>query len=105
MSNYALTDNVKDEFRFDIRGKVYAMRYPTTQEIQSIQEISSRIEEAQESKNLDEVKELSSQLEEKMYEFITPIDHDLPVKEALKTENTRVMRNFNHMVKTELSIQ
>ena len=105
MSNYNLTDNVQDSFTFDIDGKRYSFRYPTTAEIEEAQTLSTKIEEAQKEEREDELKEATKRLEGFIYAFISPEGHDMPVQEALKSENIRVMRNFNRMVKTELSIQ
>lgn len=105
MSNYNLSDNVQDSFTFDISGKKYSFRYPTTAEIENAQELSTKIEEAQKEEREEELTKATQKLEDFIYGFITPVEHDTPVKEALKSENIRVMRNFNRMVKTELSIQ
>lgn len=105
MSNYNLSDNVNDTFNFEIRNLKFTMRYPLTDEIESVQEITSQVREAEEANRNDEVKELTQKLESILYGFITPQGHETDIKEALKKENIRVMRNFNTMIKTELSIQ
>lgn len=104
-SNYALTDNVNESFTFDLRGKKYVMRYPITEETDKLRDIPARIQEAQDKNDSDEVDRLNNELEQTLYSFITPEGHDTPIKEALAKENIRVMRNFNIMIKTELSIQ
>lgn len=105
MSNYNLSDNVQDNFTFELRDKKYVMRYPITEEVENIQSLTALIEEAATAKNDDEVKSLSNQLEGVLYGFITPEGHDVPIKKALQKENIRVMRNFNKMIRTELAIQ
>ena len=104
-NNYALTDNVNEGFTFDLRGNKYFMRYPITEEVEKLQEVSAKVQEAQKNDDSDEVKRLNSELEDFIYGFITPEGHQTPIKEALAKENIRVMRNFNTMIKTELSIQ
>ena len=104
MSTYRdLTDNVDENFPFMLRGKKYEMRYPKTRELEAIQEINDRYEEMDPS--TPEAKELAKTLSGAMYEFIDPVDHDLDIKEALKDENTQVLRKFHFMIKTELAVQ
>jgi hypothetical protein len=104
-THYNPTDNVDDNFTFEIRGKKYVMRYPITEEVEEVQNISAKLQKAQDDNNTDEIKKLSDSLEAYLYGFITPEGHETPIKEALRKENIRVMRNFNTMIKTELSIQ
>lgn len=104
MSNYNLSDNVNDGFNFELRGNKYTMRYPITEEVEQIQDITERLQAAQDAKDNDEAQKLSKQLEEYLYGFISPEGHDTPIREALLKENIKVMKNFNTMIKTELSI-
>lgn len=104
MSTYNLSDNVQDTFTFELRGKKYVMRYPRTEEVEQVQAIMAEHEEAREKKDEDAVKAANNRLEDYLYGFITPEGHETPIKEALQKENVRVMRNFNKMIKTELSI-
>lgn len=105
MATYNLSDNVQDTFNFVLRDKKYAMRYPRTDEIEQIQDLTVDLQEAQDSKDNALVTKLSGELEDKLYEFISPEGHEVSIKEALSKENIRVMRNFNTMIKTELAIQ
>jgi hypothetical protein len=104
MSNYDLSDNVDETFPFQVEGKKYVMRYPLTSEVDKIQDFSAKIEEATKEERTDEAKELGDKLQDFIYNFITPVDHEEPIKEVLERQNVRVMRNFNRMMKTELSI-
>jgi hypothetical protein len=104
-NSYALTDNVEDTFPFEIRDKKYVMRYPITEEVEEVKALSNKITEAQEKDDKDEVAKLNDKLENFIYSFISPEGHDTPVKDALAKENIRVMRNFNTMIKAELSLQ
>ena len=105
MSNYKLDDGVADYFNFELFNKKFRMKYPITSEVESIQELSAKIEDAQAENRKDEVKGLSTEMEDILYGFIEPVEHDTPIREVLKSANLRVMRNFNTMIKTELSIQ
>lgn len=105
MSNYIIDKDVQDYFSFELQGKKYNMRYPITAEVEDIQDLSGKIEEAQKEERKDEVKELTKKLEDYLYGLIEPVEHDTSIRDALKTANLRVMRNFNTMIKTELSIQ
>lgn len=104
MSNYNLSDNVQDSFGFELRGLRYSMRYPRTEEIEKVQDLMTKLSEAQDNKDTEEVARVNEQIESYLYDFISPEDHDMPIREALAKENIRVMRNFNKMIKTELSI-
>ena len=99
---YNLTDNVNDGFNFDIRGKVFFMKYPTTEEIE---ELNRMTEESKSSAKDGEVSlEENQKVQEYMYSFITPVDHDTPIRDAMKTENLKVLQRFNAMVKAEFSV-
>ena len=99
---YNLTDNVNDGFNFDVRGKVFFMKYPTTEEIE---ELNRMTEESKSSAKDGEVSlEENQKVQEYMYSFITPVDHDTPIRDAMKTENLKVLQRFNAMVKAEFSV-
>ena len=99
---YNLTDNVNDGFNFDVRGKVFFMKYPTTEEIE---ELNRMTEESKSSGTTSEVSlEDNQKVQEYMYSFISPVDHDTPIRDAMKTENLKVLQRFNAMVKAEFSV-
>jgi hypothetical protein len=104
MSTYNLSDNVNDSFEFDLRGKKYEMRYPTTGEIEDIQTLNVELEKATEAKDEARVKQANEKLEGALYGFIKPTGHETNIKEALKAENVMVLRNFNSMIRKELSL-
>lgn len=106
MSNYNLTDNVEDKFEFELRGKKYAMRYPITEEVEALQEKNNKLIEAQKAEKVDKelVAMLGDELEGFIYGFIEPIGHEEKIKDVLLKENVRVLRNFNTMIRTELSL-
>lgn len=104
---YILAENVDDGVGFDLRGKKYFLRYPVVSEIKEIQNITDRIDEAEKSRkeNPEVYEARSDELEDFLYGLISPVDHDEDIKEAIARENVRVYRNFNTMIKTELSLQ
>lgn len=104
---YNITDNVNDDFKFVVRDKRYAMRYPRTVEIEELQSLTEELQEASGLQKTDPeaYKDKLRSVEDYMYSFITPIEHDMPIRAALENENVVVMRNFNTMIKTELSLQ
>lgn len=104
MSNYNLSDNVSDSFEFQLRDKKYEMRYPTTQEIEDIQKLNKELEEATEAKDEARIERANELLEGALYGFIRPVNHEMKIKEALRAENVRVLKNFNTMIRTELSL-
>ena len=104
---YNITDNVNDDFQFIVRDKKYSMRYPRTEEIEQLQELTNELKDAEPLQKSDPeaYKEKVRGVEDYMYEFISPIEHETPIREALEKENVVVMRNFNTMIKTELSLE
>lgn len=113
-NGYNLSDNVNDTFPFEANGLKYAMRYPLISEVDKIQELNNKINEASEiPKDADaetkekikaEVQKLGDEMETYIYSFIEPVGHETPIKETLEKVNVRVLRNFNVMVKKELAI-
>lgn len=104
MANYNLSDNVQDDWPFEVKGLKFRMRYPMTDEVEEIQKMARDIDTAQEEKREEDVERLSKKMEEYMYDFISGVDHETPIKEVLKSVNIKVMRNFNAMIRQELSI-
>lgn len=103
MSSYKdLSDNVDDSFDFTLRGKKYTMRYPRTGELEEIQELSVKYETLVATS--PEAKEIEKQLSDAIYKYITPVEHETNIKDALRDENIKVLKNFNVMIKTELAV-
>lgn len=103
MSSYKdLSDNVDDSFTFSLRGKNYEMRYPKTGELEEIQQLNNRYESI--DKTSDEAKEIETELTDVLYKYITPVGHDTKIKDALRDENIKVLKNFNVMIKAELAV-
>lgn len=111
-----LTDNVNDGVGFDLRGKEYFLRYPLTHEVEEMKELSDAVTEYQrqadnagtqevEDQYKEKAKEAGDKLENFIYGLITAVNHDTHIRDALKNENIKVMRNFNTMVRTELSLE
>lgn len=104
MANYNLTDNVEDSFGIEIRGLKYTMRYPRTEEVERIREISEQAEGV-DGNNAELAAKANKELEDALYSFITPVGHEESIQEALSKENIKVMRNFIQMVRKELSLE
>lgn len=104
MANYNLSDNVNESFEFNIRGNKYVMRYPRTEEIDQVQELNTKLDEAQAEKRVDDVKAIGKELEQFLYGFITPQGHEVSIEDTLAKENIKVMKNFNQMIRAELSL-
>ena len=105
--NYILDKDTQDGVTFDLRGLKYFLRYPVVSEVETIQDLSQEIEEAEAERkeNPEAFKAKSQELEDFLYGLISPIDHDTNIHDALQKENIKVYRNFNTMIKTELSLQ
>lgn len=99
--SYNLSDNVNDDFKFSIKDTEYVMRYPLVEEIETLQELSKEVDgETVEQKEIREKKALDF-----MYQFVSGVKADSPkIDDILKTQNIKVMQNFNQMIKTEFSI-
>lgn len=105
-NKYTLTENTTDGVMFDLRGNQYFLRYPVVSEVETIQDLSEGIEDSAQLKkdNPDEYKRRNDELEDFLFGLITPVDHELNIKDELQKENVKVYRNFNTMIKTELSL-
>lgn len=107
MSSYKdLTDNVDESFDFVLRGNKYTMRYPTTEELDDIQRLSTEMDgvDTTTPEGREKAKEINDKLADAMYQFITPVEHETSIREAMSKENVKVLRNFNTMIKTELAV-
>ncbi len=104
MSTYNLTDNVNETFEFSLRDKKYTMKYPTTDELEQVQKLNQELAEAEDAKDKERAERAGEQVEGLLYGFITPVGHETTIKEALKNENIRVLKNFNTMIRTEISL-
>lgn len=97
-----LSDNVDDSFNFSLRGKKYTMVYPKTGELEEIQKLNEQYESLDPKSK--EAKDIEEQLTDAIYKYISPVEHDTNIKDALRKENIRVLKNFNTMIKTELAV-
>lgn len=105
-NKYTLTENTTDGVVFDLRGHQYFLRYPVVSEVETIQDLSEGIEDSAQLRkdNPEEYKRRNDELENFLYSLISPIEHELNIKDELQKENVKVYRNFNTMIKTELSL-
>lgn len=93
MSDYNLSDNVNDSFRFEVGGIKYEMRYPIVEELENLQELLA------DEKNTDKV-------QSEFYKFITPIDATSPpITDIMKKQTIRVLKNFNDMLRAEFGTE
>ena len=99
-----LNDNVNDCFPFTIGGVDFDLKYPTLEELEPIQNINTQREKAIAEKELVKVAELDDQLENIFYGFIKPVDGTSSIKDVLKKQPFPVVKKFNEMVKTQLSV-
>lgn len=108
MSTYNLSDNVNESFEFEVAGKRFSMRYPLTEELDKIQDIYRKVAEL-DPNSTDEIvkaerKDLSEQVEKLLNSFIEPVGHEEDIDAVMKTQNVRVLKNFNKMISSELAI-
>lgn len=105
MGKYNLNDNVNESFAFNVGGKDWEMVYPLTEELETIENMYIQIRELSEEKKKDEAQEVADKLNDMLYALIKPVDHEENIREVMKKQNVRVLRNFNKMVASELAIQ
>lgn len=106
MSNYNPSDNVNESFGFVLKyegeDKKYIFRYPIVEELEKVQSLNTDLNNTEDDK---EKERLSEEVQGFLYSFITPVGHDIAVKDALKKQNIKVMRNFNRMIQSEFSME
>lgn len=102
-NEYNLTDNVNDDFPFKIGGNHYKMRFPLVEEIEELQLLIAKQQDADDEESKLHAAEATK---EYMYSFISPTEKTMPsIAEALKKSNIKVMNNFNNMVQKEFGIK
>jgi hypothetical protein len=100
--SYNLTDNVSDDFIFSISGTEYKMKYPLVRDIENLQELAKPVE----GETAEEKTERTEKANDFIYKYISPVsDKDVSIEEIMKTQNLKVMQNFNKMVQTEFGIE
>ena len=102
--NYIL-DGEDDSFTFSIRDKNYSFKYPTTGQMKEIIVQFQELDAAGKPKDDAEKKVLEDKakaLDEQLRSYITPIDHDYPIGEALDNESVVTARHFNKMLREEI---
>ncbi len=86
--SYELDKDVADYFEFEFKEGKYKMTYPTGEFIDKIRKLSPD----------DMAKELLT--------LITPVSENAPdIQELMNKKNTKVLQNFNNMVKAEFGIE
>lgn len=103
-SRLNLNDNVESSFPFTIGGVDFDLKYPTLEELEPIQNINAERDKALTDKNMVKAAELSDKLEEAFYSFIKPVDGVSDIREILKKQSFQVVKAFNKMVTTQLSV-
>ena len=99
MAKYDLTGNQSESFSFSIRDKVFEFRYPTTAEMR---EIVKEFQELDKEKDDAKKQELATSLDKQLQAFITSVDHDVSINDALDNESVVTVRHFNKMIREEI---
>lgn len=99
-----LNDNVNTSYGFSVGGFDFDLKYPTLEELEPINKISQDREKAVRAENTELVAELDKQLEETFYGFITCTDGVTKIQDVLKKQPFPVVKAFNKMVQTQLSV-
>ncbi len=105
MSLYNLSDNVNDNFQFQVEGKRYSMRYPLVKEVEELKSVQDDLEQAKRDKNDTLVEELENKLEDVMYSYISGDDEGQEdIRAVMDRQNVKVMQNFGKMIQAELGL-
>jgi len=99
-----LNDNVEASYPFTIGGVDFDLKYPTLEELEPIQAINAEREKALAEKDAEKVAELDDKLENTFYGFIQPVDGVSDIRDILKKQSFQVVKAFNKMVTTQLSV-
>ena len=94
-----LTDNVNESFQFQMRDKIFEMKYPNTADLEKIQDLTAQLKTA--DNDIELTNSINQEMLDSMYSFVKPVGHETPIKEALKNENFKVLMNFNKMIEEE----
>ena len=94
-----VSEDASDSFNFSIRDKVYDFRYPTTAEMR---DIVSKFNELDKETDDAKKQELARALDTQLQSFISPVDHDTPINDALDAETVVTVRHFNKMIRDEV---
>lgn len=86
---YNLDEEVKESFRFSIKGHEYDFRQLNTEELENFQGMKG-----------------DKEIREYLYQFITPVKEDSPAFTAMAKQLLAPhWRNFINMVKVEMGIE
>lgn len=105
-SRVNLNDNISDRYEFSIGGLDYDFKYPTLSDVEPITELYNQREKVESSDAADKeqkLAEIDNLLTDKLYGFIIPIGHSIPIKETLSKQSIRVVKEFNKMLTDQLS--
>lgn len=99
MAKYDLTGGLETKFTFLIDGNEYEFRKPTVRELREMLKKFSAVEK---EKDQDKQLKLSDDAMDLMYSFITPLNHERSVAEAMQDAPVGAQVAFNEMIKKEL---
>lgn len=112
MTDYKLTKNVAEFFEFEIGEYKYKMRYPNGKERMKMADIATQIQSLAGKSldsggaNSDDVQKKADEMNDLINSFITSDDKDAPsIDKLLEEQTTPVLRNFQNMIQTELSLE
>lgn len=88
-SDYDLDENVKETFKFTLKGVQYEFRQMTTEEIDKFSKIKDDIE-----------------IRQHLFEFVTPVDPESEsFEQASKKMTAPHWKNFVKMIRTEMGAE
>lgn len=117
---YRLTENVQESFDFEINGVVYKMRYPNGIERKEMAQISRKTDKSLKlaekadkegneqdfDKYTKEAGQHADEMSALLEKLVSSDKKDAPtLNEALEDQPTPVLREFQRMIKTELSLE
>ena len=99
---FNFNDTVSDAFEFEISGLAYDMRYPTQDEIRPFVKLVTEFEAIKNTDSQEEIEKINTKIEKFIHGLITPVGHNIPIKETLKKVNVVILRRLNERLVKEL---
>lgn len=99
MAKYDLTGSLEKSFNFSIGDKEFMFTKPTVREMRQVAKKFAGIE--QES-DLEKQTQVSDEAMGEIYKFVSPVGHDVDIKDYMEDQPIGVQTAFNEMIKKEL---
>lgn len=99
MAKYDLTGSLEAKFSFTIGDKEFEFRKPTVREMR---EVAKKFAGLDTETDVDKQTKMSDEAMAELYSFVTPMGHEVSIRDALEDQTVSVQAAFNDMIKKEL---